>query len=154
MYKGAARSQQLYSRTGNEATRPSAKGFSMLGGGVDVVAVLDDSQKEASRRAAIVRELEVLKIKQSKVREEIRECLRRNNRGPAYHDALSRQKKYAARLGELQLEVSKFKKARPVGQFFMDVCRTRLSQELFEQLMNEALQLRDAGASHNTGGKE
>lgn len=141
MHKSTAQAEQFYTRTGNESTKPSRKGFSLLGGGESPVAVLTDEQQHESRRAAIVRELERLKVEGSAAKNDIRRCLDRNNRGPVYHEALARKKRIAKRLSELQAEFSEMKKRYPgrdLRSFFIDICKERLSPVLYEQIMNEA----------------
>lgn len=70
--KSTQNSEQFMLRTGNHSTKPSAKGFGLLGGGEDPAALLTPSERRASLLAArlgIERRLRVLtdKLKDVKI---------------------------------------------------------------------------------------
>ncbi len=55
MFKNAASGEQMLSRTGNDSTKPSAKGYDPLGGGSDPVAELTPYEKRQSLVAHLLR---------------------------------------------------------------------------------------------------
>lgn len=119
MHKSTARSEQFFGRTGNESTKGSRKGYSILGGGEDVVAHLTPEQQRNNLQTRLkwlvaVRAASGLTNAEKTELHHIQKAL--NKLRPVLNS----------------------RKPRDIPQFFLDVCRERLSPVQFKLIMDEA----------------
>lgn len=134
MYKGAARAQQLHTRTGSEATRPSAKGFSLLGGGESPLVHLTPEQQRASL-VAVVKGLES-DLAQAKLSNDRRRIRMLGPQIQEMHKAIS----------ELRPKLRSVDRAS-IPHLFVDAAREILTKAQFDAVMTEANRRQRAGAA-------
>ena len=161
MLKSTARAEQFYTRTGSEATKGSRKGFSLLGGGECVVAVMSDVQRDEAARHA-------LNIRITRVEGELHPVKHalgtmRDKYGPEWKRLLARRDQLAAERKELLLKVqeinARIRLARPkppasaVPNAFMDIARNVLTEAQFKMILRAAYERAASPNNSPVGGK-
>lgn len=121
MYGKTASSEQLHTRSGSHATKGSAKGFSLLGGGESPLAVMTPEDERESLKAKLAVLKEKIKLTQGDQRRAI-----------------------GQEIQEIEKAISQIRKAwksedaASLPHLFMDACRDLLSKHQFKVLMDEA----------------
>lgn len=125
MMKSTAQAEQFYTRSGSQSTKGSRKGFSLLGGGEDVLAQLTPDQQRASLVACLdgLRdELNTAKLQQDPVR----------------------VKHISVQIAQVELMLrQRFPKQRKFDSetfpdFFMEVCREMMTKPQYKAIVDEA----------------
>lgn len=149
MIGAQAKAEQYFSRAGSEATKGSRKGFSLLGGGVNPVAVLSEADKRHNRKLSLVARMQVLQKEMAEAKSIV--VHERKRKGKEFHAALERRATLAAELTAIIQELSALKteakpKASPtsVERHFMDICKDNLPSGQFRALLNAAIAAADA----------
>jgi hypothetical protein len=118
-----AKAEQFFTRSANESTKGSRKGFDLLGGGEDPLSVLTTEEQRDSlvaRYKGLQKQLEAAKAKGDK--------------------ALI--KSIGFDIANTSREINgcrpKTRSSPEVGQFFIDICREQMPKLQFHQIMDEA----------------
>lgn len=137
--KGAQSSEQFMSRTGNHSTKPSAKGFSLLGGGEDPVALLSPAQKASNMKASLVAEQTLLQAELRELRRKLNFAAKNKS---DWYSSLARSDEIKKRLGEILAIFTEMKPKKvpqnDLAQCFVRICKEKLVPSQFEAILAEA----------------
>ena len=123
MIGATARAEQFYERSGSESTKPSRKGFSLLGGGENPC----DHLTPEERRASLVQ-------KWKKLQGDLAEAKRGKNK--------RQLRAICQEITETGLAINAIRpkraSSRDVTGHFVDVCREMMTKPQFNAIMDEA----------------
>jgi hypothetical protein len=145
MIGATAKAEQFFTRSANESTKGSRKGFDLLGGGVNPTSILSLDEKLQNQRKALIAELQLL-VQEAKELDAIKFAnSKKKNR--AFFDATQRIKDLKIRQGVIAAELTKLKAQTPspirqetLERCFMDVAVETLTKAQFSTLLKAARQ--------------
>lgn len=130
MYKGAATAEQFHSRSGNESTKGSRKGFGLLGEGQDPTELLSLEEKRDSLKAHI---------------QWLQDCKKQ---------ILSDGGDFAQIILDIKLATDTLVVFRPaikslqaslIPFIFMDICRNEMTKAEFKRYLDKANEMQRGG---------
>lgn len=143
MLKATATAEQFFTRSGNESTKGSRKGYSLLGGGENPADLMDEHQDRQNRREAIKARLRLLHEDATKQKEIIVNT--RFKKPPAFYAAVQRKATIAVEITELTKELTAIKAEymvmpdkKSVQAHFVDICRETLTKAQFRAILRQA----------------
>ena len=144
MIGATARSEQFMDRSGNESTKGSRKGYSILGGGENPANLMTTFQDRQNRLAAVRSKLRLLQIEATKTKEVI--VKNRLKKNQAFFEAVERKASLSVEITALHTELTTIKseylgapEKGSVQRHFVDVCRERMTKAQFRLNFDEAV---------------
>ncbi len=152
MIGATAKAEQFHTRSGNESTKGSRKGFGLLGGGIDPSTLLTGDQKLMARRSALIAQMASVDVKIAREKAVIK--FEAPFKGRLFHAAVERRNVLQAERSVIMAEILEIKQALGTmhgvlvfEKHFVDVCRERLTAAQFHSIKREAFdRARDAAA--------
>lgn len=132
MYKGTAESHQFQTRSGSDATKGSAKGYSILGGGEDPNSVLSLNEKRES-----------LKARFQQIHEQIHACKAAGQSTRHLHDELL---SLTAEIKAIRGRIRSID-ASTIPHIFMSLCRQHMTKLEFKRYLDMANECQRNGVS-------
>lgn len=143
MYQSTAKSEQFHGRTGNDSTKGSRKGYTLLGEGVCPTTELNDDEKMHNLKASLVVKLKSLEVELAKLNGIVRTEAQFKKK--AFFEALSRRDALKIELLEVTKMLSEIKisydqvQSRSIERNFVDICNEILPSGQFKTILAQAI---------------
>lgn len=141
MIGATAKADQFATRSGNESTKGSRKGFSLLGGGENAASVLNEREARESRQAALRGQLKTAQAEHALAKKAM---IQHFGAGDAFFKWRAEKDRAGKAILDICAELSLIKKEYTTGRprslenCFMDACRESMTVAHFKIMLDEA----------------